>query len=1081
MLFKSVIKVTILLMLLLTGCQANLPKEIEAAYNQLPDVIDFNYDVKPILSDNCYSCHGPDAANQKANLRLDNPESAFKTLHGNSNRYGILPEKPFKSEVVRRILSKHDDMVMPPVGSHLQLNNKQKATIIKWIAQGAKYEQHWAFMKPKLPQLPRVDSKDWPINEIDFFTLNKMRQNNLRPSVMAQKETLIRRLSFDLTGLPPTLTQIEAFMKDSSANAYEKVVDRLLDSEEYGERMAMDWMDVARFADSDGYLDDKHRDFTPWRDWVIEAFNKNMPYDQFITHQLAGDLIPNPTRDSKLATAFNRLHRKNSEAGIVFEEYRVEYVADRTQTMGKAFLGLTIECARCHDHKYDPITQENYYQLFSFFNSTNELGSPVYGPDQVPGPSLLLSTEKQNEIIAFLENDIATNVKELEKMQNSDTLGFSSWVNNSKAIYQSINKGLQKGLLVHYSFDNKNDDSPTTQFKDVAGEAKPAKFTEADIKKGAIGNAIFINDFTKGKLPEKVGWFGNHDAFSLAFYIYPDTVYDNAMIFTHCEDLRLGLKGYSLFTDQDRLKFIMAYSWPQNAIEVHSTPLPQNKWSHISITYDGSGKANGIKIYIDGKDATALAEQDNLYKSIEFKPDIHTYGFGGLSFGQRGHMKTFKYGGIDEFKIYDRALSALECAHLFKPTVSKSIISNKEKQENHKVLQRHFFQNTQQSFQNINDKLRLKRKTLLAHIDSIPEIMIMGDLQNPRPTYILERGEYSAKGKQVKPGVPSAILPFDTSLPPNRLGLAKWLFDPSHPLTSRVFVNRIWQQYFGKGLVKTSDDFGNQGALPSHPQLLDWLAIRFMESGWDIKELHKTIVMSATYQQSSKVKSEQLELDPSNIYLSRGPRFRLSAEMIRDNALAISGLLVKEIGGKSVYPYQPEGLWDEISNKHWRYKYLQKPGKGLYKRSLYSIWKRSSPPPSMMIFDAPDRSVCSVSRENTSTPLQALVLLNDPQYIEAARIVAEDLILAEIDNVPLQLEKAFALVTGRNPDSHENNLLQAFYNAEFAAFSKEKEEAIAYLSIGEIPRNESINPIQTASLATVINGIMNTSEAYTRK
>ncbi len=1082
MLLRQLSKVLLISIIFFTSCGPEIPKEIEMAYQDLPDIVDFNYDVKPILSDKCFACHGPDAVNQKANLRLDTQEGAYKALHGKQNKYAIVPGKPTKSHVIHRILSDDAEFKMPPPDSHLSLNKNEIATLIKWVEQGATYKTHWAFIPPAQAALPAIKDTSWPGNEIDYFVLNKLSQKKLLPSERAKKETLIRRLSFDLTGLPPTIEDIESFIHDNTSNAYEKLVDRLLASPAYGERMAMEWLDVARYADSDGYLDDKHRDFTPWKDWVIASFNQNMPYDQFVTYQLAGDLLPDPTKESILATAFNRLHRKNSEAGIVFEEYRVEYVADRTQTLGKAFMGLTVECARCHDHKYDPLTQENFYQLFSFFNSTKELGTPVYGPDQVPGPSLYLSTEEQNKIIDLLEDNIDIQEKELKAVPQSYEKEFNSWISQKETIEKTLDIEQNQALISHYTFDSFAPKAKKAyHFNDKTGQSKPAVFNEPVLKEGAMGNGLFISDFTKGKFPDKMGWFGNNDPFTISFYLYPDTLYEDVVIFTHCEDLRLGLKGYSLFLENNSLKFIMAYSWPNNALQVKTPPLPQKQWSHVTITYDGSGKAGGIKIYLDGHVVQLKIDHDNLYKSILFKPDVHTYGFSGLSFGQRGHMKTFKKGGLDEFKLFNRALSQLESINLYNSSQAKKVIAQAKEPSNLEILKQHFFQIKHVTFRNKAKLLKQKRSELVAHLDSIPEIMVMGDLRQPRPTFILDRGVYDARGKEVSPNTPSAILPFDPSLPKNRLGLAKWLFDPNHPLTSRVFVNRIWQQFFGQGLVKTADDFGNQGKLPSHPNLLDWLAVYFVASDWDIKALQKLIVMSATYQQRSVINQNHLEKDPTNVYLARGPRFRLSAEMIRDNALAISGLLVKKIGGKSVYPYQPAGLWDEISNKPWRYKYLQKPGNGLYRRSLYSIWKRSSPPPSMMIFDAPDRSVCTVSRSNTSTPLQALVLLNDPQYIEVARVIAENIMIDDSNDSLRQLEKAFVLITGRQPDKKEMDLLEDFYQQEFERFSTREDDALRYLDIGEKPRNLSLNPIKTASLATVVNGIMNTSEGYTRK
>jgi len=1057
------------------SCKPDLPVHVQLAYDSLPEQIDFNYHVKPILSDNCFACHGPDKANQKADLQLHELTLAQKISE--SGIPVITPGKPFNSEAIKRILAEDEEMVMPPPDSHLSLSDKEKAILIKWIEKGAEYKRHWSFIKPEKTNI-EIKS-NWRKNEIDDFVAAKLEENQLTPSKEAEKTSLIRRASFTLTGLPPTLKEIEHFLNDNSTTAYENLIDRLLASDAYGERMAANWMDVARYADSDGYLDDKHRDFSPWRNWVIKAFNENMPYDQFITWQLAGDLIENPTQESILATAFNRLHRKNSEAGIVFEEFRTEYVADRTQTLGKALMGLTIECARCHDHKYDPISQKDYYELFGFFNSTNELGTASYGPGQTPGPSLLLTDEAEETLITAIQENIAKEQKTLENVQQKQLNSYELW-KNEKNIESVLRSNLDKGLQAYYAFDKfsvKDEKLKTTP--NTVG--KEADLKEVKVVDGISGKAVEQNEFSRLSFPEKLGWFERNDAFSVSLAINPDTVYEDVGVFYHSENLRLGLKGYTALLENNHLRFIIAHTWPQNSIEVKTIlPLKVKDWTQVTITYDGSSTAQGVAIYFNGEKTETNIIQDNLYKNILFEPDIHTYGFSGFSIGFRGKIKVMDKGKIDELKIYNRELNPLEIMLDYDEGNFDKWFASLNVTFKNESLQDYYFNLLNSQYQNQKSQLEVEKTKLFNLLDSIPEIMVMGDLPKPRKTYILDRGMYNAPTEEVFPGIPEAVLQFDDSFEKNRLGLSKWLFHKDNPLTARVFVNRIWQMHFGKGLVETSDDFGNQGSIPSHPQLLDWLAVNFMESGWDIKALHKTILMSATYRQSSVIQKEFLEKDPENVLLARGPSFRLPAEMIRDNALAISGLLVDKKGGNSVYPYQPEGLWDEISNKVWRYRYLQEPGEGLHRRSLYTIWKRTSPPPTMLIFDAPDRSVCTVNREETSTPLQALVLLNDPQYLEAARVLAENLSVQEADTI-MQLKKAFSLVTGRLPDKTEIGIIHQFYKDEVERFNANKKDAMEYLSIGETPRNETLAPVQTAALATVINGIMNTSEAYTLK
>ncbi len=1059
----------------LSACQVEKPEEIVAAEDRLPEKVSYNFHVKPILSDRCFACHGPDEEKREAGLRLDIGEDALAELHENEGKYAIVAGDLSDSELYHRILSHDPEAQMPPPESNLSLTTEEKAILVRWIEQGATYEPHWAFIPPQDNAVPEPKSS-WVKNEIDPFVLQQLQKKGLSPSEEADKETLIRRLSFDLTGLPPSLEEIDAFVADSSPDAYEKLVDRLLASPAYGERMAAHWLDVARYADSDGYLDDKHRDFSPWRDWVIDAFNDNMPYDRFVTLQLAGDLLPNATQEDILPTAFNRLHKRNTEAGIVFEEYRVEYVADRTNTLGKAFLGLSLECARCHDHKYDPVSQEDYYSMFAFFNSTFESGSPVYGPDQTPGPSLLLTDEKADAQISKLKQFIHQQEKDLKEDREQER--YAQWKKTKLELRKELEQNMQQGLQAYYPLDNFTDlGKGNSRTVNLANSNKPATLKEAVIDKGVEGTAFFVSDYNSIALGEKIGWFERTEPFSVDLWVYPDTVYEEAGVFTHCEDVRLGLKGYSLFLRDNKLQFIMAHSWPQNAIELTTQEaLPPKTWSRVTITYDGTSSAAGIKLYLNGKETSREVVVDNLYKGILYEPNIHTYDFRGFHLGSRDKITPMKDGGLDEIRIYDRQLTALEVSYLCQPEQTLEALEQGAPTE--QALAEYYFANHRDASQvNQLDQARNELNTLM---NSISEIMVMGDLPQPRTSYLLQRGNYNQPGKEVKPDTPDNILSFPDSLPRNRLGLAKWMFAKDNPLTARVIVNRIWQLHFGNGLVKTSDDLGNQGDLPSHPGLLDYLAIFLRKNGWDLKALHKLIVMSATYRQSSKVTPELLEQDPENIYLARAPRHRLPAEMIRDNALAISGLLVKKTGGESVYPYQPEGLWDELSNKSWRYPYLQTEGDGLYRRSIYTIWKRTSPPPSMLIFDMPQRGECKVRRTTTSTPLQALVLLNDPQYIEASRVLADKVLQMENHSLEDKLEKTFRLITGRMPQTKETKLLQAHYAEEYDKFSQYPEDLQAYLSIGaqEVKADDRK---ELAALAVVANSIMNTNEAYTRK
>ena len=1065
-----------LLICILAACQPAIPSEIEELANQLPSDIDYNYHVRPILSEHCFSCHGPDENKREANLRLDIAEEAHKLILESGN-VAIHPKNLRTSEVFHRITSNDVDYKMPPDEAKIPLTNHQKAILIQWIEQGANYKPHWAFVKPQQQPAESSTHSDWVQNEIDEFVLARLEKENLVPSPKASKETLIRRVAFDLTGLPPTVDDIDDFLADSRSDAFEKLVERTLASPAYGERMAAYWMDVARYADSDGYLDDKHRDFSPYRDWVIQAFNENMTYERFVSLQIAGDLMPNAGIDEILPTAFNRLHKKNSEAGIDLEEFRVEYVADKTNTFGKAFMGLTMECARCHAHKYDPISHEDYYSLFAFFNQTDEIGHAVYGPDITPGPALLLADEDAQQQIEFIQQQLSKQEDDLKSLEATLHAEFNSHQSQDIDI-EDIKYELAQKRLAHYAFDTIIETASGNLSPNLVNKKTPANINDPVQKEGIKGKALFNTDYSLASLGEKVGWFDRTDPFSIDFWIYPDTIYSEAAVFLHCEDWRLGYKGYSMHLDNNHLKFQMSHAYPQNALELKTKkPMPAKTWTHITLTYDGSSKAKGVNLYVNGQLAEVEHNKDNLYKGILYEYSIHTYGFIGFQLGKRDGISPMVNGGIDELQIFNGQLSTLEVLFLHEESSMVEALDHSQKQ---KSLQQDWHLAKNPSWNSLQQELTQSRKELNEIMNAIPEIMVMKELPEVRPSFVLNRGNYDSPTTEVKPSTPTQVLPFSEELPPNRLGLAQWLFHPDHPLTARVMVNRIWEMHFGTGLVKTQEDFGNQGALPTHPKLLDWLAVWFQESGWDIKALHKFIVMSATYQQSSTISIDALASDPENKLLARGARFRFSAEMIRDNALAVSGLLAHKIGGPSVYPYQPEGIWDDLSNKSWRYPYLQEPGEGLYRRSLYTVWKRTAPPPSMLLFDANDRSGCTVQRKNSSTPLQALVLLNDPQYVEAARRLAEQTI-QDFEEVDKQITHIFRATTGRHPDQQEVHTLSDLYQREQTHYAQNEKEALDYLSVGELERNETLNPAHTAALAVTINALMNTDEAYTRK
>ena len=955
----------------------------------LPQKVDFNYHIKPLLSDRCYACHGPDEKARKGKLRLDQKEEAFKVLKdGNAV---IKPGSSSQSELIRRITTNDPDDHMPPPKSNLSLSADEVELIRRWVDQGAEWGKHWSFVP--------VHPTDDPHASIDKFVRERIEREGLKPAPEASKERLIRRVTFDITGLPPTLEEIDAFLADKSADAYERVVDRLLASSAYGERMAVDWLDVARYADTYGYQSDRFNHLWPWRDWVIQAFNKNLPFDDFIVWQIAGDLLPNATREQKLATAFNRNHRQTNEGGSVDEEFRVEYNADRVNTTASAFLGLTMECARCHDHKYDPIKQKDYYRMFAFFNSTDESGLYSHFTDAIPSPALLLYEDGQEKQHQELKRAIAERQK---------TVVTHPLVTN--------------GEIAHYSFEGGSG-------KNAVGSNYIAKLAESPkTVKGKVGDALKF-DGENSVTIDKVANFKRSDPFSFSFWLNIPEERDEIVVMHHQQaGSDAGYNGYQFILENGHASFGLIHFWPGNALKVRTREkLPLNEWVHVIITYDGSSRASGVKIFRDGREAGLEVVRDSLYK--DFANSMP------LTLAARFRGRGFKDGMIDELKIYNRCLTA-----------------------------------------DIDPELQKLRDEENALINSVREIMVMGDSATPRPTYLLKRGAYDAHGEEVEPGTPDAIMPLDASLPKNRLGLARWLVDPKNPLVSRVIVNRYWQMFFGRGIVVTAEDFGSQGQLPTHPELLDWLAKHFMDSRWDLKALVKTIVMSDTYRQSSQASPELLARDPDNKLLARGPKNRLTAEMLRDNALATAGLLVRKIGGPSVKPYQPEGLWEEKSGG---WKYETDKGEGLHRRSMYTYWKRASQHPAMITFDAAERNTCIVRRQTTSTPLQALVLMNDEQFVEAARKLAERTIRDGGRNPKDRIQYMFRLLTSRSPSERECAILQRLVDEQQSLFDNSRAEALG--KVGNSDGESNTPKRELAAYTMLANAIMSFDEAVIKR
>jgi hypothetical protein len=1073
---------------LVVGCGPSVSVDPDVA-QRVPETVDFNFDVKPILSDRCYACHGPDANAREAELRLDTEVGALQAELRSGGR-AFVPGSVRRSEAIRRLFSDDPGVVMPPPESNLSLSEYEKAVIVRWVDQGAEWKPHWSFIAPERPDVPDVGDHDWARGPIDRFILARLEREHLVPSAEARRERLLRRVTFDLTGLPPTIEEIDAFLSDDSENAYERVVDRLLASPTYGERMAADWLDLARYADSHGYQDDGMRNMWPWRDWVIEAFNRNMPYDEFVTLQLAGDLLPEPTMEQRLATGFNRNHLQSQEGGIVPEEYRVEYVADRTHTFGKAFLGLTVECGRCHDHKFDPISQAEYYELFAFFNSINEFGNIPYSGEA--SPTITLTSEDVEQELRELRGRMADLERSTDVSDPGFDDGFNAWRNQlSESRRDAWDPA--RGRVAYFPLDDM-EDRRTPNMASAGGfatlEGDPDKSTIT--VEGRVGRAQTLVGDPFIDAGKEVGRFERNEPFSVALWIRIEQEHTEGPLFSRAGGLFNGKRGYVCALNPDgTLSASLNHVFPANSIEVRTKEAVEaHRWVHLAMTYDGSSRASGLRLYLDGTGAQTNRVADNLQHSILYSIDPQTGD--SSNWGDSGQLRlgwlennVVKLDSVtvDELMVYDRRLTALEIkilsgrrsGGLDEADHGRGVLSDADES----ALRDYYVWNVSPQFRRDFGALTGLRGKENAILTRQPQVMVMEELPEPRPTHILDRGSYDAPGDPVRPGTPSAVLEFGEDLRPDRLGLAGWLFDDRNPLTARVAVNRLWQQFFGTGLVPTPDDFGSQGARPTHPQLLDWLAVEFRESGWDLQSIQRMIVLSATYRQSSVTSPEVRTRDPDNRLLARGPSYRLPAEMIRDNALAASGLLVRRIGGPSVRPYQPAGLWKELATRNVT-EYVQDHGDALYRRSMYTIWKRTTPPPSMISFDSSERNFCVVQRQKTSTPLQSLVLLNDPQYVEASRVLAER-VTVEKEGAGDRIDLAFRLLTGRHPAEEERLLLAGLYEEQLEEFRSGDRRHEALLGVGEFPSRPGLDRTEVAAMTLVASTILNFDEAVMKR
>lgn len=1026
-------------------------------HSAAPKKIDYNRDIRPILADKCFKCHGQDPKAVQAGLNLSERSSATQPLK--DRKTAIVPGNPESSELMRRVKATDPDDIMPPPQSHKTLSPEDKAILQRWIAEGAEYKPHWAFVPPIRPALPPVRNANWPRNDIDRFILARIEEEGLQPSSQADKETLIRRASLDLTGLPPTLKELDDFLKDASPNAYEKVVDRLLASPRYGERMAMDWLDGARYADSNGYQADFERYQYRWRDWVINAFNANMPFDEFTIEQIAGDMLPNATLDQKIASGFNRNHRINTEGGVIAEEWRVETVIDRVETTSTVWLGLTSGCARCHDHKYDPISQRDFYGLFAYFNNVPESGTGEERPINHP-PLLKAPYPVQAQQLSAM----SASLKSLQTRSDAFLKDHESEAQAWKPKTPIWPSTLLSKIVGRWAFGSQGTALPSTS-KPVAN-GNPA----FDIGR-STGSVVTTMDAYLDLGDQ--GNFEKGDAFSFGAWVYPED--GNGSPFARMDTTK-DFRGWDLFMDSGVVMVHLIDKWPENALKVFTkSRVPLKAWSHILVTYDGSSKPAGIKIYINGKSAELGTERDALSGSI--KTDVH------LIVGRRTGANAFK-GQIDDLILCSGIVEPGDVkilANVSPAAPYSRVPTDRRTPEQRKAVTRQWGVETQPAFAQLVRQEETVQQNLSRLDAQIPNLMVMEEMPKPRDAYLLIRGQYDKHGEKVARAIPAFLPPLPNDAPNDRLGLAKWIVSPQNPLTARVAVNRLWAMLFGTGIVATTEDFGTRAEFPSHPELLDWLATEFVRLKWDLKAMLKELVMSATYMQSSAVTADRLEKDPMNRLLSRGPRFRLQAEVIRDQALAASGLLREKIGGPSVRPYQPEGIWDETNFYGNLRNYKHDTDSGLYRRSLYTIWKRTAAPPNMTLFDAATRETCRVRRARTDTPLQALTLLNDETYLEASRVLAQRAMREGGSTPESRLAYAFRLVVCREPSEQELQILEQGLQKRIAKYKADPKAAEALTKLGDSPVDLKLDLAELAAYTVAASTILNLDEAITKE
>jgi hypothetical protein len=1019
--------------------------------------VDFQREVRPILSDACYHCHGPDKDSRMANLRLDQPKDALAPRKSGA---AIVPGNAEKSLVWQRINHKFAALRMPPVAAHKTLSEDQKATLKRWIDEGAKYDQHWSFRKPVRPPLPTVKNPAWTRNPIDRFLLARLDAAGLAPAPEAPRHTLIRRAALDLTGLPPSPADVDAFLNDPAPDAYERMIDRYLASPHYGEHRARYWLDAARYADTHGIHIDNRREMWPWRDWVINAFNRNMPFDQFTIEQLAGDLLPNRTLEQQIATGFHRNAPTTNEAGAIEAEFAAIYAKDRADTTSAVWLGLTVGCATCHDHKFDPITQRDFYALTAFFNNTTQPvmdGNIADTPPVIPVPNP--DDRPRWDAIDTLHRDLRL---KLATARNTPTPAFTAWLRSPARRHPAF--PFEPG---HHLFNLNAPQTPATPGIYLGDSDTPAL------------PALHFTGQARLELPN-VAAIRADRPFSVAAYVLAPPAEGRFVIASQSDPAGKN-RGWAIDVS-GRVPGMRITGDDGVSINVRGGFLVQMKpgtWNHLVFSYDGAGHPASISLYLNGREVEIASRSDEA-------PSIT----GSINTGQPlligNEAKTFfDKGAIAALHILDRAVGEEEARALAAwPLVlnardkAPSALSPAERD----ALHIHYLLRHDTPFRawvaQRNETSRLRNQ--IARRSPITHVMEERPGQAPSAP-LLVRGMYDQPGDLLAPDVPSILPRLKPGMPRNRLGLAQWLLDEDNPLTARVTVNRIWQEIFGRGFVPTAEDFGSQGEMPSHPELLDWLAVDLRESGWDLKRFYRLLLTSAAYRQAALTTPEKLKADPDNRLLSRGPRFRMDGEMVRDTALAASGLLVPAIGGRSVRPYQPEGVWEAVAmnGSNTRF-YKPDQDEGLYRRSMYWFWKRSAPPASLDIFNAPTRELCTIQRERTNTPLQALVTMNDVQFVEAARHLAQRALRSGARDPLAQFDFLGRAVLGRSFEPAEKDILRRAHRKFLSHYDSHPADAQKLLATGASPRDEQLSAVELAALTMVANQVLNLDEALNK-